>query len=111
MKSFELFQKARASAEGESILGYKETNSHACYMLAGIMKPAEKGRRLKPGAGHEEMILAVRGAFAFTGLMSGTLPEGEAIHLSGDQECFLENISGAEAIYVLAGGHSEGRHH
>ena len=111
MNTFELMDKARNAVEGESILGYKETNSHACYMLVGVMKPGEKGRRLKPGAGHEELVLTTKGSFAVTGFIKGTLAEGFAIHLAGEQECLLENISGADAIYVLSGGHSESGHH
>jgi hypothetical protein len=111
LKTFELLEKARNSAEGESILGYKETGSHACYMLVGVMKQGEKGRRLKPGAGHEELVLAAKGSFSVTGFITGTLAEGHAIHLAGEQECLLENISGAEAVYVLSGGHSESGHH
>ena len=110
MKTFELMEKARHAAEGESILGYKETNSHACYMLVGVMRPGEKGRRLRPGAGHEELVLAMKGSFAVTGFINGLLAEGHAIHLAGEQECYLENISGTEAVYVLSGGHSESGH-
>jgi len=104
-------EKARKAADGESILGYKETNSHACYMLVGVMRPGEKGHRLRPGAGHEELVLAVKGSFSITGFFKGTLAEGHAIHLAGEQECLLENISGTEAVYVLAGGHPENGHH
>jgi len=111
MKTFELLEKARNSVEGESILGYKETGSHACYMLVGAMKPGEKGRKLKPGSGHEEMVLVAKGSFAVTGFFNGTLAEGFAIHLAGEQECYLENISRGEALYVMSGGHSESGHH
>jgi hypothetical protein len=111
MKYFDLAAKARNAAEGEAILGFDETGSHACYMLVCVMKPGEKGRRLKPGPGHEEMVLASKGSFSVSGFLSGTLNEGNAVYLIGDQECFLENISGAEAIYVLAGGHTETGHH
>ncbi|MCK7504803.1 MAG: hypothetical protein MZV70_12430 [Desulfobacterales bacterium] len=66
---------------------------------------------MKPGAGHEEIVLAVKGSLDFTGFMTGTLPEGSAVHIAGDQECFIENGGDAEAVYVIAGGHSEGGHH
>jgi hypothetical protein len=79
-------------------------------MIYGTLKPGEKGRLIKPGAGHEELVLAVRGDMGVTGKLSGTLKEGTSFHIAGDDECLLENKSSEEAIYVVAGGHSEGGH-
>jgi hypothetical protein len=111
LKTFELKRKAAAAGGGEQILGSADTGSHACYMIYGVMKPGETGRQIRPGAGHEELILAVAGEFVVTGAYSGTLKEGTAFHLAGDETCFLENPGAAEAVYVLAGGHSTGGGH
>jgi hypothetical protein len=109
MKVFEVRTQVKDS--GEYILGSEDTASHACYMIYGVMKPHEKGRVLKPGKGHEEILFAVQGDFAVTGHMQGMLKEGEAIHLGGDETCWLENRGGREAVYVISGGHSGGEHH
>jgi hypothetical protein len=107
MKPFDLKNKALHSETGESLLGFRETGSHACYMIYGTMKPGEKGRRIKPGAGHEEIVLAAKEDLEVTGFTSGTLKEGLAFLIQGDQECFLENRGQSDAIYIVAGGHSE----
>lgn len=111
MKFFDLKNKALKSENGEHILGFKETGSHACYMIYGVLSPGEKNRAIKPGEGHEEIILAVKGDIEVTGHYSGTLKEGTAFHIAGEHECFLENKGISDAIYVIAGGHSESGHH
>ncbi len=104
-------QKAMNSEDGEYILGFQDTGSHACYMIYGIVKPQEKGRSVKPGERHEETVLAVKGELKVTGHYSLSLQEGSAFHLKGEQECFLENKGEFDAIYIIAGGHSENNHH
>ncbi|HSW64324.1 MAG TPA: hypothetical protein VLH56_13605 [Dissulfurispiraceae bacterium] len=111
VKVFELKNKAAFAEGGEQIFGSQDTGSHACYLVYGVMKAGESGRRLKPGSGHEEMVLAVKGAFLVTGHYTGMLNEGSAFHLVGEETCFLENQGDAEAAYVLAGGHSSKGHH
>jgi len=106
MNTFDLKNKAIHSRRGESLLGFHETGSHACYMIYGTMKAKEKGRQVNPGAGHEEIVLAAKEDFEVTGFYSGTLKEGLAFHIQGDQECFLENRGESDAIYIIAGGHS-----
>ena len=103
--------RGKGDNAGEYILGAQQTRSHACYLIYGTMKPREKGRELKPGAGHEELFLAIKGTFAVTGYISGAIKEGQAVHLIGDETCQLENASDSEAIYVIAGGHSSEGHH
>jgi hypothetical protein len=109
MKIFEVI--SRVGKSGETILGAEETGSHACYLIYGLMKGREKDRRLSPGKGHEETILAIQGDFRLTGLAEGTLKQGQAVHLSGEETLFLENPTDQPAVYVLAGGHSEAGHH
>jgi hypothetical protein len=111
VRTFELKNRAIHSTRGEFLLGFQETGSHACYMIYGVLKSKEKARPVKPGPGHEEIVLATKGDLEVTGFYSGSLKEGFALHLEGDQECFLENRGESEAIYIIAGGHSEaGRH-
>lgn len=111
MRIFDLRIKAQLSENGEQILGFKETGSHACYMIYGILKSGEKGRVIKPGEGHEEIVLAAKGDIEITGHYEGILKEGSAFHIVGEHECFLENKDSSEVVYIIAGGHSEGGHH
>ncbi|MBP1695212.1 MAG: hypothetical protein H6Q41_400 [Deltaproteobacteria bacterium] len=111
MRIFEVRNSAIHSKRGEFLVGFQETGSHACYMIYGVLKPGDRARSVKPGPGHEEIVLAMGGDLEVTGFHSGGLKEGFALHLAGDQECFLENRGESEAVYVIAGGHSEaGRH-
>jgi len=107
MKRFEVKNKAIYSEKGEFLLGFREIGSHACYMIYGVLNSKEKARSLKLGPGHEEIILAMKGDLEVTGYYSGSLKEGFALHLVGNQGCLLENRGEAEAVYVIAGGHSE----
>jgi uncharacterized cupin superfamily protein len=91
---------------GEYVFGAADTGSHACYMIYGTLKAGEKGRVIKPGKGHEEMMVAVKGELTLTGDFEGQLREGMAIHLVGEQTCLLENKGTSEAVYLVAGGHS-----
>jgi len=109
MKIYEVQKELPGS--GEYILGAEQTGSHACYLIYGTMKPKEKGRELKPGKGHEELFLAVKGDFTVTGHMAGIIREGQALHLIGDETSQIENTSDSEATYVIAGGHSSDGHH
>ena len=60
-------------------------------MIYGILMPKEKGRLIKPLAGHEKIVLAVKGDFQVTGCYSEILKEGSAFHNKDEQECFLKN--------------------
>ena len=109
MRTFDV--RARIEDSGEYVLGLEDTGSHACYLIYGIMKPYEKERELKPGEGHEELFLAMKGDLMVTGHTKGMLREGQAIHLRGDETRWLENATGSEAVYVISGGHSDSGHH
>lgn len=110
MKIFDVKNKALNAEFGEHIVGYKETGSHACYLIYGIMKPGERDRLVKPGKGHEEILLAMQGDLDITGYYTGRLNEGAAIHIIGDDECILENPGNKDAVYIICGGHSAGGH-
>jgi hypothetical protein len=109
MKIFEV--AGRINGSGEFILGSKETGSHACYLVYGVIRPGEQRRELKPGHGHEEIVLAVQGDLKLTGQYAGTLMQGQALHLQGDESVLAENTSTTPAVYVIAGGHSNHGHH
>jgi len=109
MKKINLRAKA-AKNKDEYVFGAEDSGSHACYMIYGFLKPGEKERAIRPGKGHEEVLAAVKGCLTVTGRYSGTLEEGHAFHIEGDQTCFLENTGDSEAVYIVAGGHS-GRGH
>jgi len=111
MKTFGLKQEALVSEKGECLLGARDLGSHACYMIYGVMKPKEKSRLVKPGVGHEEIVLAMRGDLKVTGFYSGRLKEGSAFHIAGHRECSLENPGDSEAVYIIAGGHGSGTGH
>ncbi len=111
MKKIDVRTRALSSQNGEYVLGLEDTGSHACYMIYGILKPGEKGRLIKPGKGHEEIILAVKGDLAITGDISLRLEQGSAFHFTGEISAFLENTGSGEAVYIIAGGHSAHDHH
>ena len=108
MKLFDVAGKVQDS--GEYIVGSRETGSHACYLVYGALEPGEKGRELRPGHGHEEIVLALMGDLKLTGDHTGTLKQGQAMHLTGEESVFVENTGNAQALYVIAGGHSEHHH-
>ena len=109
MKIFDV--TGNISGSGEYILGSRETGSHACYLIYGVLKPGEQGRELKPGRGHEEIVLVLTGELKLIGQYTGTLKEGQAIHLKGDEGVLAGNMSSAPAVYVVSGGHSDQGHH
>jgi hypothetical protein len=108
MNVYEVSSKIAGS--GEYVLGFDATGSHACYLIYGVLRSGEKGRELRPGKGHEEMIVAVKGDLTVTGASTVTLKQGQAIHLKGEESCFAENRTGSEAVYVISGGHSASGH-
>ena len=109
MKKTDLRERAE-KADGEYVFGAADTGSHACYMIYGVLKPGEKERMIRPGRGHEEILLSVKGSLTVTGHYNGLLGEGDAFHMAADEACFLENKGECEAVYVVAGGHSGHRH-
>jgi uncharacterized cupin superfamily protein len=105
MKTHDVFGKIGES--GEYVLGSQETGSHACYLIYGIVKPGERGRELKPGKGHEEIVLVMGGDLQLSGHYTGMLKQGQAIHLQGEQSCGVENPGEINVVYVVSGGHAE----
>ena len=108
MKTFEVTGKVNSS--GEYILGARDTGSHACYLIYGVLKPGEMGRELKPGHGHEEIVLATCGDLQCSGHFSGMLKQGQAMHLKGEEMVLVENRGNGNSVYVICGCHSDGGH-
>jgi uncharacterized cupin superfamily protein len=104
MKIFDIIGKIGSS--GECLLGSQETGSHACYLIYGILQPGETGRELKPGHGHEEIVLALQGDLTLTNAHVDTLKQGQALHLAGDETVLLGNSDAMLAVYVVSGGHA-----
>ena len=102
MKKVEVRKRALASDSGEYVMGLDDTGSHACYLIYGILRPGEKGRRVKPGKGHEEIVLAMKGDLSLSGEAGGILEQGSAFHLAGEAVVYLENESDQEAVYIIS---------
>lgn len=111
MKIFDTKREIEEIASGEFIIGSELTGSHACYMIYGVMTPLEKDRLIKPGKGHEEIVLILKGKVKVSGIWEGVLSEGDSFQIEGDEVLYFENIVNSEVIYVIAGGHSEEGHH
>ncbi len=111
MKIFDIKNKLKSLASGEFIIGNELTNSHACYMIYGVIQKGEKNRLIKPGKGHEEIVLILKGEVKVTGNWEGILSEGDSFHIIEEEFLYFENQSNSEAIYVIAGGHSQKDHH
>ncbi len=93
---------------GEYVLGSAELNTHACYLVYGILKAGESDRLVSPGKGHEEILCLISGEVELTGEDGGTvLRKGEALHLRGDDRYLMSNNSGEDIVYVISGGHNE----
>ncbi|MBA4373445.1 MAG: hypothetical protein C0402_11370 [Thermodesulfovibrio sp.] len=106
MKVYDLAELARE--KGECILGTEELQTHACYMGFGILTPGEKNREIKPGSGHEEICCVVSGTVTLgSGENSFFVGPGQAFYLKGEQAWLMSNEGPGEAVYVLAGGHSD----
>ncbi|MCX7724352.1 MAG: hypothetical protein N2042_03785 [Thermodesulfovibrio sp.] len=108
MKFLETKEQIESLSSGEYIIGFEQTGSHACYMIYGILKPKDEPRLIKPGKGHEEIVLILKGKAKIN---DKTLYPGDSFHIVEEEFCFIENVSGSELIYIISGGHSEKGHH
>lgn len=113
-----IFDVAGRAAEegGEFVLGSKDTGTHACYLIYGTLSSGQEGRVIRPGKGHEEIVMVIKGTLKLSGpalehVKEIVLPEGAAFHVAGDRECYLKNTSEDTAIYTCAGGHTPGQSH
>lgn len=111
MQTYDL--PARALRQGgETVLGLKDLNTHACYMLYGVIDPDGPPRTFRPGPGHEEIILAISGSIKLSGPGGEiTLQPGQAVHLKGEDTYTGTAAGPLEARYAAAGGHTPGDDH
>ncbi|MGD9817350.1 MAG: hypothetical protein AB7V04_01485 [Desulfomonilaceae bacterium] len=111
MKAFEIDKLAREQG-GEYVLGMKDLHTHACYMVYGVLKPGETDRLVKPGEGHEEILVPVTGPVQVTAEKGNyVIEQGNAVHVKEDESFFISNKTDQPIIYVLAGGHCREHHH
>lgn len=111
MKFLDVKKNLNDIVSGEIIIGSELTGSHACYMIYGVMKPEEKERLIKPGKGHEEIVLILKGKVRVSGEWEGFLSQGDVCHIKGEETLYFENITNSPVLYIIAGGHSEEGHH
>ncbi len=111
MKIYDVSELALMS-NGEYVLGLADLNTHACYFIYGILKPSERGRVIKPGKGHEEIVCLIDGEVFLQGdTETFSLKQGQAFYLNGEETYLMDNLTDKNALYVIAGGHSEGHYH
>lgn len=103
----------RATAEGgETVLGADDLETHACYLMYGVVEAGGNQRLLNPGPGHEEIFVLVSGQAILEGPQgSQELRAGQAFHLVGEVHYHLTNPGPGAAVYVAAGGHGTGHDH
>lgn len=101
-----------AEEQGEYILGSAVLKTHACYLVYGRLKEEEKERMVKPGKGHEEIFCLISGEVVLRGGSAPfTLKPGQAFHIRENNTLFMENSGTGDAVYLIAGGHSEQHDH
>ncbi len=111
MKIYEVVNFALQN-QGEYVLGSKELNTHACYLVYGVLRQGEKERLIKPGEGHEEILCLVQGEVVLRdGSSSFNLKQGQALHVKGIETFLMDNAGNADAVYFIAGGHAERHGH
>ena len=110
LKTYDLASRALRE-DGETVLGLQDLGTHACYLIYGVLGPGDPPRTLKPGVGHEEIIMVVSGAMRVeSDGQSQTLQAGQAIYLRGEETWLASAPGPLEARYVAAGGHSQDEH-
>lgn len=98
--------------ECEYVLGSTDLKTHACYLVYGVLKLDEKERLIKAGKGHEEIVCLISGEVLLKGdKETFNLKQGQAFHIKGDETYLMDNAGSVDAVYVIAGGHSEAHGH
>jgi hypothetical protein len=110
MKLFRLDDRIETGC-GETVLGAKDLDTHACYLIYGKLEIGGDPVVLKPGTGHEEIICVVGGKLEVDdGTSVWSVTEGQAFYLVGEEKMLAKAVS-ETAVYVIAGGHSAGSGH
>lgn len=100
--------EAASKNNGEYVLGSSELNTHACYLVYGILKAGKRDRLVSPGKGHEEILCLISGEVALAGEKRDiVLKSGEAFHLKGDERYLMHNNGIEDVVYIISGGHNE----
>ena len=98
--------------KGEYVLGSSDLRTHACYLIYGVLKLNEKERLIKAGKGHEEIVCLINGEVLLKGdRETFNLKQGQAFHIKGDEAYLMDNTGSVDAVYMIAGGHSEAHNH
>lgn len=106
MRSFDLAGLA-STFGGEYVLGAKDLNTAACYMVYGLLKGGEAERLIHPGKGREEILCAVDGPLLMHAAGRDIiLKQGNAIHLTGEDSFLVSNPSDRPVVYIIAGGNT-----
>jgi mannose-6-phosphate isomerase class I len=67
---------------------------------------------LRPGAGHEEIVLTISGGLQLEGQGGNlTLQAGQALYIKGEETWQATCLGPLEARYAVAGGHTPGDDH
>jgi len=107
MQTFNLKTLAKNEDKKEYVLGLKDLQTHAVYMIYGVLEPGEKDRKLHPGKGHEEILCIIKGHMELSSQnKTRTISIGEAMYLKEDDIYYIENKSDKTSHYILAGGHN-----
>ncbi len=97
--------------EGEYLIGFEQTGTHACYFLYGFLKPEEE-REISAGKGHVEIVCLLEGEIKlFTDNNEISLAKGNGFVIEDEEKVKVKNISDKIAVYVVSGGHSDLSHH
>jgi uncharacterized cupin superfamily protein len=106
MRSFDLAGLA-STFGGEYVLGTKDLNTDACYMIYGLLKGGEAERLIRPGKGREEILCALDGPLLMhTGGGETILEQGNAIHVKAEDSFLISNPSNRPVVYIVAGGNT-----
>lgn len=103
--------KGNLFRDGEYLVGFEQTGTHACYFLYGFLKPEEE-REISPGRGHIEIVCLLEGEVKLiTDGNEIVLKKGRGFVIEGEEKVKAKNISNKIAVYVVSGGHLDLSHH
>jgi hypothetical protein len=112
MNIYRLPQLSEANPDSRYTLGLEELKTESVYLVYGRLRPGEKGMRLSPTDGHEEIVYVAKGRLLVKGdRLDFPVGEGEAFHLKGADTLIVDNAADDhDAVYIAAGGLSYGEY-
>ena len=88
-RTFDIADKVKSS--GEYVLGSGDSGgSHAVNMIDGVLKPANRGRELKPGHGHEDWSWRCGVIFRLRDIIAGRSKKGRRSNCAVMRPCRRE---------------------